>query len=172
MSGQDDAARAGENVCRAHTPVGGATVLPVPPPLYYGAAFAGGLLVQRMLPLDVPQHRATALAGATGLAAGLTLCAAGVGEVVRHRTTIVPHHPVAVLVTGGVYRLSRNPMYTGLGFAVAGGALLAGSWWPVIALPGALLAVRRLVIDPEERYLSERFGSRYADYQASVRRWL
>ena len=38
----------------------------------------------------------------------------GVRAVVRHRTTIVPHRPVATLVTTGAYRVSRNPMYTGL----------------------------------------------------------
>jgi protein-S-isoprenylcysteine O-methyltransferase Ste14 len=35
-----------------------------------------------------------------------------------------------------------------------------------------LLAVRRLVINPEERYLGQRFGQRYADYRARVRRWM
>jgi protein-S-isoprenylcysteine O-methyltransferase Ste14 len=63
-------------------------------------------------------------------------------------------------------------MYTGLALAYLGGALLAGSWWPVAAFPVVIAAVRRLVIAPEEQYLSERFGQRYADYRARVRRWL
>jgi protein-S-isoprenylcysteine O-methyltransferase Ste14 len=61
---------------------------------------------------------------------GLVLTVAGVGGVIRHRTTIVPHHPVAALITTGAYRWSRNPMYTGLAIAYLGGALLVGSWWP------------------------------------------
>lgn len=97
---------------------------------------------------------------------------AGVAEVVRHRTTIVPHHVVSTLVTTGVYRLSRNPMYTGLAILYVGGALLVGSWWPVVTLPVALLAVRRFVIDPEERYLASHFAPTYAVYRARVRRWL
>jgi protein-S-isoprenylcysteine O-methyltransferase Ste14 len=151
--------------------VTGANV-PIPPPIYYGAAVAGGLILQRLLALDVPFRSVTAPAGAVGLAFGLALNFGGVIEVARHKTTIVPHHHVAALVTTGVYRFSRNPMYTGLAVAVGGASLLIGSWWPVILLPGALLAVRRFGIDPEERYMRQRFGSIYDDYRSRVPRWL
>jgi protein-S-isoprenylcysteine O-methyltransferase Ste14 len=114
----------------------------------------------------------TTVAGVVAGGVGLALTFGGVAGVVRHRTTIVPHHPVAALVTGGAYRWSRNPMYTGLAIAYLGGALLVGSWWPIAVWPLVILAVRRLVIDPEEQYLSERFGRAYADYRARVRRWL
>ena len=93
-----------------------------------------------------------------------------VATVIANRTTIVPHRPVAKLLTSGIYRFSRNPMYTGLGLVVAGGALLAGTWWPLVLLPLALLAVCRLVIEPEETYLAERYGTLYSDYRRSVRR--
>ena len=62
-------------------------------------------------------------------------------------------------------------MYAGLAIAYVGGALLAGTWWPLATLPIALVAVRRIVIDPEERYLAVRFGHAYAEYRARVRRW-
>ena len=127
--------------------VTGAQVVPIPPPLYYGAALAGGLLLQRAIPLDVPIPSATRPAGAVLLAAGLALNFAAVAAVVIHKTTIVPHARLATLITVGVYRLSRNPMYTGLGLAVAGASMIAPSWWPLILLPAALLAVRKLVID-------------------------
>jgi protein-S-isoprenylcysteine O-methyltransferase Ste14 len=63
-------------------------------------------------------------------------------------------------------------MYTGLTVGYAGATFLVGSWWPLLTLPLAVLAVRRLVIAPEERYLADRFGPAYADYRARVRRWL
>jgi len=100
------------------------------------------------------------------------LAFAGVATVIRHRTTIVPHHPVATLLTGGVYRLSRNPMYTGLAIAYLGLALLFGSWWPLMLWPLVIVAVRHLVIRPEEQYLTQRFGQTYTDYRSRVRRWL
>jgi protein-S-isoprenylcysteine O-methyltransferase Ste14 len=63
-------------------------------------------------------------------------------------------------------------MYAALTLAYLGGALVAGSWWPLGTLPGALILVRYLVIGPEERYLAGHFGQAYLDYQARVRRWL
>jgi protein-S-isoprenylcysteine O-methyltransferase Ste14 len=151
----------------------GARVLRVPPPLYYGAAFAAGMLLPVVsVPLAIGARPATAVVGAIVLAAGAALALAGIAEVVRHRTTIVPHHAVSTLVTTGAYRISRNPMYAGLAVAYLGGALLAGSWWPLVTLPLALLAVRGVVIGPEERYLAGKFGQTYIDYRARVRRWL
>jgi len=151
----------------------GARVLRVPPPLYYAAAFAAGMLLRgATVPLAIGARPATGVVGVAVLGAGVALALAGVAQVVRHRTTIVPHHPVSALVTTGAYRLSRNPMYTGLALAYLGGALLADSWWPLATVPFALLAVRRIVIDPEERYLASCFGQTYTAYRARVRRWL
>lgn len=151
----------------------GAQVFRLPPPLYYGAGFAAAMVVRNLtVPLDMGRGRAGVVAGAGTLGAGAALALAGVVAVVRRRTTIVPHRPVSILVTSGPYRLSRNPMYTGLAIAYVGGALLVGSWWPLATLPLALLLIRRVVIDPEERYLAGRFGEAYADYCRRCRRWL
>ncbi|MGC1214918.1 MAG: isoprenylcysteine carboxylmethyltransferase family protein [Micromonospora sp.] len=150
----------------------GARVIYLPPPLYYGAGFAAGILLDRLAPLPMGGRPVTALVGVVVGVLGLVLNFAGVGGVIRHRTTIVPHRPVAALITTGAYRWSRNPMYTGLAITYLGGALLVGSWWPVVLWPLVVLAVAWLVIRPEERYLGERFGQAYAAYRARVRRWL
>ena len=143
-----------------------------PPPAYYAAAFAAGMYLHGAAPMDVPGRPATAILGAAVLVAGLALDVAGVATVIANRTTIVPHRPVKKLVTHGIYRFSRNPMYTGLAIVVAGGALLAGTWWPLLTLVPALVAVRHLVIKPEETYLAERYGPVYAEYRRKTRRWL
>ena len=116
------------------------------------------MALQRALPLDMPGRPTTALVGAGVLFAGLGLDLAGVVTVLPP-TTIVPHRPAAKLITTGIYRMSRNPMYTALAIMVTGGALLAGTWWPLLALPLALVAVTQLAIKPEEAYLAERYGS-------------
>jgi len=144
----------------------------VPPPALYATGFAAGLLVQRWRPAGIGGGPATTVAGALLLAGGIGCTAAGVATVVRHGTTVLPHHPVSSLVTAGPYRVSRNPMYAGMAIAYAGGALLARTYWPLAFLPSVLLVVQRRVIQPEERYLAERFGAAYADYRARVRRWL
>ena len=150
----------------------GARVIFIPPPLYYVAGLAGGMAINGVVALPIGGRPATAVAGAVLAALGLTLAFAGVAAVIRHRTTIVPHHPVATLLTGGAYRLSRNPMYTGLAIAYLGLALVFGSWWPLALWPPVMVAVRQLVIRPEEQYLTQRFGQTYTDYQSRVRRWL
>ncbi len=89
-------------------------------------------------------------------------------------TTIDPMHPerAATLVTHGIYRYSRNPMYLSLllllvAYAVAQGALLA------LAGPALFLAyVTRFQIVPEERALAAKFGAQFDAYRARVRRWL
>ena len=150
----------------------GADVIRVPPPLMFGASFALGLLLQQQFPLTLAGRPATAMAGVVVLAGGIAAVLSGVVAVHRAGTTIVPHHLVSVLLTDGPYALTRNPMYAGLAVAVTGGALLAGSWWPIVLLPVSMTAVQLLVIGPEERYLASRFGDRYATYRATVRRWI
>jgi protein-S-isoprenylcysteine O-methyltransferase Ste14 len=150
----------------------GARVIFIPPPLYYAAGLAGGMAINGAVALPLGGRPATAVAGAVVATLGLALAVAGVAAVIGHRTTIVPHHPVATLLTGGAYRLSRNPMYTGLAIAYLGLALLFGSWWPLALWPLVIVAVRHLVIRPEEQYLTQRFGQTYTDYQSRVRRWL
>src|SRR4051794_569836 len=150
----------------------GARVAYIPPPLYYGAGFAAGMVLDNLVAAPVGGGTATVMAGAVVGGLGLALAFAGVGGVIRHRTTIVPHHPVSALVTTGAYRWSRNPMYTGLAITYLGVALLVGSWWPIVLLPLVVLGVTRLVIEPEERYLAARFGPAFAEYRARVRRWI
>jgi protein-S-isoprenylcysteine O-methyltransferase Ste14 len=142
------------------------------PPLLFAVPLGVALLAGRVLRLPLPRLPGTRAAGITLALAGVVFSLSGTATVVRHRTTVVPHRPVARLVTTGPYRVSRNPMYTGHAVSCAGAALWAGSWWPLITLPLSVLATRRLVIEPEEGYLAERFGAEYADYRGRVRRWL
>ncbi len=154
-------------------PDAGAQVLPIPPPLYYLAAFGAGIALRTTgTALNFGTGAVILAAGGSVATAGIGLAVAGIAQGRRARTTIVPHRPVTVLLTGGVYRISRNPMYTGLTIAYLGATLLTGSWWPLITLPAALLAVRVLVIGPEERYLTARFGPTYLDYRSHTRRWI
>lgn len=76
------------------------------------------------------------------------------------------------LVTGGIYRATRNPMYVSLTLLLVAWALWLGGWW-VWAGPLALvLWLDRFQIRPEERAMEARFGAAYLRYKAQVRRWL
>jgi protein-S-isoprenylcysteine O-methyltransferase Ste14 len=92
----------------------------------------------------------------------------------RARTTVNPMKPdkASSLVSGGVYRITRNPMYVGLALFLT--ALTVYLWSPLAVLGPPLFVayIGRFQIAPEERVLHERFGPAYASYCARVRRWL
>jgi protein-S-isoprenylcysteine O-methyltransferase Ste14 len=112
---------------------------------------------------------------ALGLVAlGIALAAAGVIAFRRSRTTVNPLTPGASssVVTGGVYRVSRNPMYLGFLLALAGWAVYLSNAGAAVLVPAFVIYITRFQIKPEERALLAKFGSEFAQYMSRVRRWL
>jgi protein-S-isoprenylcysteine O-methyltransferase Ste14 len=94
-------------------------------------------------------------------------------QFVRAGTPVRPFtQQPAALVTGGMFRLSRNPMYLGLVLALAGAALSLVSPLALLAAPVYGWWVQRRFIEREERLLEERFGNAYRAYCLRVRRWV
>ncbi len=92
----------------------------------------------------------------------------------RARTTINPLQPerASVLVTHGIYRFTRNPMYLSLLLLLVAYASHLGSW-VAFAGPTAYVAyITRFQILPEERVLAAKFGDEFAAYKRRVRRWI
>lgn len=109
-----------------------------------------------------------------GGVAGLTCSALGVRSCWRARTTVNPLEPAAAstLVTSGIYRVTRNPMYLGFVFLLL--AELAWLAHPLacLAAPALVAYLNRFQIAPEERALRHCFGPEYDLYTTRVRRWL
>jgi len=105
---------------------------------------------------------------------GLFFIVAGVLSFRSARTTANPTKPekASALVDTGIYRFTRNPMYLGLSFILAAWAIFLASAWAMLGIAGFVLYMNRFQIAPEERALSGIFGSEFAAYKASVRRWL
>ncbi len=76
------------------------------------------------------------------------------------------------LVTGGIFRFSRNPMYLGLSLLLIGWALWLGTAGPWLVPPVFVLFIYLAQILPEERALESRFGVGYLEYRRTVARWL
>lgn len=102
---------------------------------------------------------------------GAALIAWGMVTFLRARTAIIPNHPASRIVESGPYRYTRNPMYMGFTVCYLGAALLLNSWWPFVFWPVCIVALTRLVIHREERYLAEAFGAEYEAYRQRVSRW-
>ncbi|RUO42211.1 protein-S-isoprenylcysteine methyltransferase [Pseudidiomarina aestuarii] len=106
-------------------------------------------------------------------AVGALVAVAGVVEFRRAKTTVNPLNldKSTQLVSGGIYRFTRNPMYLGMLLILVGWAIHLqhiGAWpW----LIGFILFINRFQIEPEERAMTKLFGESYVDYCNSVRRW-
>ncbi len=90
----------------------------------------------------------------------------------RERQPSAPGRPTTKLLTDGMFRLTRNPMYLGLIMSSAGVGLLFNAPWLLILLIPVIGIVRIVLIAPEEKYLAEGFGEEYEQYAAKVRRWI
>lgn len=90
------------------------------------------------------------------------------------RTTVNPLTPgrSSALVTDGLYRHTRNPMYVGLLLVLLGWALYLGHAAAVVAPVAFVAYITRFQILPEERMLAVKFGAEFDDYRRAVRRWL
>lgn len=151
--------------------------LKIPPPLV-AAAVAGGMyaaasLLPQVLALELPQG--TRLGVALALAgAGACFDLAGLLAFRKAKTTVNPLTPSksATVVTTGVYRLTRNPMYLGLALMLLGLAVYLASVWALFGPLVFAAYITRFQIVPEERVLTARFGAAFSTYCARVRRWL
>ena len=100
---------------------------------------------------------------------------AGFAAVIAFRragTSPNPYRPSSQLVTTGIYRISRNPMYVGFTLWYLAAACWLNNVWLFVLLPIVLLVMLYGVILREERYLERQFGDEYRAYRKRVRRWL
>ena len=108
------------------------------------------------------------------LGASVGIAASAIIQFLKTRTTLNPHRPkhTASLITTGIYRYSRNPMYLGILLALLSWAIFLGSLLALTPLLLFVLYLTRFQIEPEERALSVIFGQEYTAYRRKVRRWL
>ena len=92
----------------------------------------------------------------------------------KFKTTITPLKPSnsTALVTEGLYRYSRNPMYLGLLLITIASTIWFGTWLGIIINIVFIFLINFLQIIPEEEALLEIFCEEYEEYKKSVRRWI
>ncbi len=114
------------------------------------------------------------------VAALLGLLVAAVGQVVRATTIGLEyivrggrnHRAYAdSLVTEGLFRHTRNPMYVGKFFMVLGAGIASNRWPSLLAITGAYAFMYQAITLAEEAYLRDKFGSAFDGYCRDVPRW-
>jgi protein-S-isoprenylcysteine O-methyltransferase Ste14 len=117
--------------------------------------------------------------GRIGITIGLALLAtvialAGVVAFRANKTTVNPLNPGAAsaVVSNGIYRFSRNPMYLGFLLALAAWAVYLSNALAALFLPAFVAYMNQFQIKAEERALRAKFGPAFSQYMAAVRRWV
>jgi protein-S-isoprenylcysteine O-methyltransferase Ste14 len=146
----------------------------IPPPLVT-LAFAGMTWsLSRVAPpiALTPLPRTIAAAVVAAVAGSFAL--SGVASFRRVRTTVNPLNPerASALVSDGIYRVSRNPMYVGMALLLVALAIYLASPLSALGTLGFVLYISRFQIMPEERALRSLFGAEFAAYERRVPRWL
>lgn len=148
--------------------------LRVPPLALFAIGAAAMFALSWLVPAANVAVRGRAAIAIAVAAAGVLVALAGVVAFRRHKTTVNPVAPsrAATLVSGGIYRVSRNPMYLGMLLTLAGLAMYLSNLLALLVLPAFVAYMNRYQIVPEERALRARFGVPYDNYLRTVRRWL
>jgi len=144
----------------------------VRPPRLYGAAAIAGAALHYAVTLPFPTDAAWRYGGYGLILLGFVLAFGAIRTFRKAGTNVPTVQSATVLVTHGIYRFSRNPIYVGMTAIFIGIALSIGSLWSLAFTLPVLAVMEFGVIRREERYLGAKFGQAYDDYRKRVRRWL
>ncbi|MCA9239154.1 MAG: isoprenylcysteine carboxylmethyltransferase family protein [Planctomycetales bacterium] len=142
------------------------------PPYALLLAIALMFLLHKLLPLVSIEEKGLRVAGWCLIVCGLAVDSWIALWFQRQGTTILPFRDSSQLVTTGLYRYSRNPIYVSMVVVLVGVVLALGSVGPLLAIPLFIAWINRRVILVEEAMLRERFGAEYEAYCRRVRRWV
>jgi len=146
-----------------------------PPPLLALAAVVLGLALDWLFPafvLTVLLSWSERIVTAIILGAGaLALTIPAIRAFRQAGTDVEPWKPSTALVTDGVFRWLRNPIYAGGFLFLAGLSILLASDWMLVMTIAFGLVVHFGVVKREERYLEAKFGNVYRAYKAQVPRY-
>jgi len=148
-------------------------LMKVVPPMWIVILLGAGLVIHWLFPsrvfMDLRCYPAAIILFLLGLFSVLWA-----GSLFRRRgTEILPHSPTnKLLLTEGLYRFTRNPMYLGMTLVLLGIAFFVGTL-PMFLVPFAFFCLINFVFIPfEEAKMHRQFGEEYADFKRRVRRWI
>lgn len=142
------------------------------PPAWFLLSLIAAASMHRYVPVATLFTAPLRYFGVALIVCGLALAVVAARLFTRHDTAIKPFEPSTALVTTGVYRFTRNPMYLSMLMILAGAAWYLGTAGAFAPLPVLALILDQRFVRHEEAMLEQTFGASYADYRRRVRRWL
>jgi len=142
------------------------------PPRYFTVALLAMILLALVVPaarvLDVPWN----LLGLVPVLLGAAINVLADRQFTRAGTTVKPFEVSSALVTDGIFRFTRNPMYLGMACMLVGVAMLLRELTPWLVVPVFAAVMQSVFVRSEERMLEEHFGEAWRAYTARVRQWI
>jgi protein-S-isoprenylcysteine O-methyltransferase Ste14 len=145
---------------------------PLLPPTYLYVAIVLMLVLKFLFPVKMIIPFPWELLGLIPLALGIALNLMADRSFREAKTTVKPFQESAALVTDGVYRISRHPMYLGFVLILLGLAVLLGSVTPFVVVPIFAIVMERVFIAVEEGMLEEKYGQSWLGYKSRTHRWV
>ena len=105
---------------------------------------------------------------------GLIVIISPVIDFIKSKTTVNPvkFKNVNTLVTTGIYRYSRNPMYLGMILIIISTTVYYLNFLSVFSPLIFYIWINKFQINREEIFLEDKFGSEYLKYKSKTRRWI
>jgi protein-S-isoprenylcysteine O-methyltransferase Ste14 len=142
------------------------------PPVWLLLCLLAIFALQRWLPLLQLYPSLPAWFGWLLAVPGFIMIFIALGGFRKANTGAIPFSESTALVTDGIYRYTRNPMYLGMALILAAVAIRMGSvaaWLPVVFF---VFIINRQFVRNEEIFLTAIYGDAFRDYCRKVRRWV
>ena len=137
--------------------------------LLFPAALLLGFGLDHLLRLPFPisriGHWTSATVAGSLILIGVAVFAAAARGFSRAETPLPTNRPARALVTTGIYRWTRNPVYLGFFLVYGGIGIVARSPWILILAPPLAITIHYGVVVREEAYLEKRFGDAFRNYK-------
>lgn len=142
------------------------------PPLILIAFIGLGVILHNIFPLHFIHGPLRTIIGAIFLAYSVLVMSLAMLQMRKAGTNIDVRKPTTTIVTDGIYRYTRNPMYVSMVLLMVAISVLISNIWIFALTPAFAIVMQKGVIEREERYLEKKFGSEYTDYKKRTRRWI
>ncbi len=142
------------------------------PPFIYIIGLLIGLLIHYFYPLGFLPENLSIWIGVPLMLIAFPIAVMAFKTFKKAENDPAVRTPTTTIVSVGIYRLTRNPMYLSMAILYLGITCWVNSLWSLLFLIPVLIVVNAGVIKREEKYLEEKFGEEYLQYKSKVRRWL
>jgi|TARA_B110000285_G_scaffold149490_1_gene166885 protein-S-isoprenylcysteine O-methyltransferase Ste14 len=144
----------------------------IPPPIIFiGFGLFGGL-INYLKPLTITGPSWLVYLGVLILIGSFLGFGYMINFYKKNETEIEPTKTTFKIITSGLYRHSRNPVYIILCAGPVGLGFIFMTYWAIFAFIPALIVIYFTAVKKEEQYLEKKFGQEYLDYKKKVRRWI